>query len=97
MAEGWGTFSQAQDRSGSNRLGRRAMGPSEAEAASSGAEGELLATAGCGQACRRVPVSNVSSRVSAQELTIDIEFLEELTRLRLRPTSHATMDDDHSG
>ena len=25
------------------------------------------------------------------------EQVQELTRLRLRPTSHATMDDDHSG
>jgi len=37
---------QAQGRSGSNRLGRCEMGPSEAEAASSGAEGELPAGAG---------------------------------------------------
>ena len=27
----------------------------------------------------------------------DMGFHEGLTRLRLRPTSHATMDDDHSG
>ena len=52
-AEGWGTFSQRRaDQVQTASVGVQ-MGPSEAEAASSGAEGELPAGAGCGQACRQ--------------------------------------------